>query len=86
MTAHMIGAVNTIANLGPIAGIGNSSIAIFGIVNIDVVIIDRFFVVIIANIVVSNNTTNTVSTQRHPSSNPRQPSQIRMMMLRSTKY
>ena len=39
MTAHTIVAINTIADLGPIAGI-SSSIVIVGIVSIDVVIID----------------------------------------------
>ncbi len=66
MMAHIIGAVNTIANPGPIAGIDNSSIAIVGIVNIDVAIINKFFVVIVSNVFVSNDTTNIARAQQHP--------------------
>ena len=63
MTAHTIGAVNIIANPGPIADIGNSSIIIVGIVIINVVIVDRFSIFIVANVVVSNNSTITNSIQ-----------------------
>ena len=78
MTAHTIGAVNIIANPGPIAGIGNISIVIVDIVIINVVIVDRFFSVIVSNIVVSNNITNITSIQQPPSLIPRQLSPIRI--------
>ena len=65
MTDHSISAVNTITDLDPIAGIENNSIATVCIVNIDVAIIDRFFLLTGYNVVVSNNTTNINSAQRH---------------------
>ena len=60
MTTHTIGAVNIIANLGPIVGI----------VNIDVGIIDRLVVVNVFMVIGCNDIINVVSTQRPPSSNP----------------
>ena len=70
MMAHTIGAVSTIADLGPIAGIGNSSIVIVSIVSIAVVIINNFFVVIVSNVVAFSGITSMASIQRPPSSNP----------------
>ena len=64
-----MGTINTTANIGPIAGINNSSIVIVrtvivGIANIDVVIIASFFVGIVSNVVVPNDITNIASLQR----------------------
>jgi len=86
MTAHTIGTVNTIANIGPIAGIDNSNIVIVGIVivgiaNTDVVIIASFFVGIVSNVIVPNNITNIVSLQRLTSTSPQQ-TPLRLLLSR----
>ena len=60
MTTHTIGAVDIIANLGPIVGI----------VNIDVGIIDRLVVGNVFIVIGCNDIINIVSTQQPPSSNP----------------
>ena len=60
MTTHTIGAVNIIANLGPIVGI----------VNINVGIIDKLVVVNVFIVIGCNDIINIASTQRPPSSNP----------------
>ncbi len=64
-----MGTINTTANIGPIAGINNSSIVIVrtvivGIANINVVIIASFFVGIVSNVVVPNDINNIFSLQR----------------------
>ena len=75
MTAHTIGAVNIIANLGPIVGI----------VSIDVGIINRLIIVNVSIVTGCNDIINIVSTQRPPSSNPRKFTQMRRTELQSTK-
>jgi hypothetical protein len=89
-TAHTIGAVNTIAKPGHIAGICNNNIAIVGIAivdiaNTDAVITDSFFVGSVSNVLAFSNISNIANLQRPTSTNLLWPRiWIGLQMLQST--